>query len=400
MAGVVLGQWVTWREQVRPSIRPPRRHLALGAILRMLSGRRAFQGETSMDTLTAILKETRPIFQPSSVTFRPRWRVVELPGKSPAARFQSNRDLVLRSKDFPPMGPSAQPGPAGAPIVSAHRGLPRWSRMSPPRSLFQQCTCFAVPPSRGVDPFGHRHAADHRPDFALSPDGKWIVFSATVGGKTQLWLRAFDSATARPLLGTDDGMSPFWSPDSRAIGFFTLESLKRIDLSGGQPRTIVRSLGGLGGSWNRDGTIIFTQLGGLGAPVERVSENGGETAPVIRADPRQTALRFPQFLPDGRHFLYFALAGSEPGVYVGSLDGLAPKRLIEAGAPAVYAAGYLLVVNVQGTVFAKRFDPANLTLTGEQIQLATDVMTVTASETGLSRLPSRIAHWPQTARLV
>jgi serine/threonine protein kinase/Tol biopolymer transport system component len=189
---------------------------------------------------------------------------------------------------------------------------------------------------------------------AISPDGRTMAFVATADGQSRLWLRPLDSAVARPLRGTDGARYPFWSPDSRSIGFFADNKLQRIDIDGESIRILSNAHRGTGGAWNRDGVIVFSSLG---APVSRVPEGGGEPIEMPRLV--QLGSNFsPHFLPDGRHFLYYVRAGPEArGVYVGQLDGASPsKRVLDSDAGAVYApSGHLMFVR-QGTLFAQVFD--------------------------------------------
>src|SRR5262249_32324600 len=137
----------------------------------------------------------------------------------------------------------------------------------------------------------------------ISPDGKHLAFVASKpGGNTfNIWVRPMDSSVAKPLPGTEGALVPFWSPDSKQIGFFTDRKLKRVELSGGNPFVITDKAQDAGATWNRDGTILFLQQGAI----YRVSVNGGETIRVTNPNSeRKEANAFPHFLPDGDHFLY------------------------------------------------------------------------------------------------
>ncbi len=142
--------------------------------------------------------------------------------------------------------------------------------------------------------------------FALSPDGQSLAFVARgTGGQNMLWLRPLNASTAQPLAGTDGASPsspPFWSPNSRLIGFFAGGKLKKIDVTGGPPQTVCDATGGRGGSWNRDDLIIFAP--GLSGPLHRVSAAGGTSTPVTKVDSPLSSHRWPYFLPDGHHFLY------------------------------------------------------------------------------------------------
>ena len=208
--------------------------------------------------------------------------------------------------------------------------------------------------------------------FAISPDGRTIVFVATSEGRARLWLRSLDSVPARPLAGTDGGFYPFWSPDSRSIGFFADGKLERIDLDGSLVRALANAPNPLGGSWNREGTILFVP--NFTGPIFRISATGGEAVAVTRIDAQQSSHRFPHFLPDGLRFLYYATSSTEaPGVYVGQLDGRAAQRLLDADAPGVYASSRHLLFVRKGALFAQEFDSVRLALTGPPFSIAEQI---------------------------
>ena len=207
--------------------------------------------------------------------------------------------------------------------------------------------------------------------LAISPDGQKIVFVATEEGRSRLSLRSLDAVSARPLTGTEGASWPFWSPDGRSVGFFADGKLKRIDVDGGQLQNLTDAPSGRGASWNRDGTIIFTP-DQLSSPIFRIPAAGGEPSPLTRPEsPKQTSHRFPQFLPDGRHFLYYVLGIPESrGIYIGDLQGSETRRLLDADSAALYATpGRLLFVR-QGTLFAQDFDAARLELRGNASPVA------------------------------
>src|SRR5262249_41067996 len=146
-------------------------------------------------------------------------------------------------------------------------------------------------------------ATDDPASIAISPDGQKIVFAAESAGRTQLWVRSLDSVSARPLNGTDLATLPFWSPDSRSIGFFADSRLKRIDIDGGVVQTVANAGFAMGGSWNHDGTILFPPQ--AASPILRLPDTGGRPTAVTRLEAQHASHRLPQFLPDGRHFLYY-----------------------------------------------------------------------------------------------
>ncbi len=223
---------------------------------------------------------------------------------------------------------------------------------------------------------------------ALSPDGRRIVFGArTADGATPLWVRSLDALTAQPLAGTDGATFPFWSPDGQFIAFFADGKLKKIDASGGPALTLTDAPLGRGGSWSRDGVIVFE--GDVGGPLLRVSSAGGASSPVTRESGS-----FPWFLPDGQHFLFQGsradAASALAPIRVASLDG-APTATIGTGSNALYAQGHLLFLR-EGTLMAQPFDAERLTTTGEAVPVAEQVQGVlnsgrvgafSVSETGL-----------------
>src|SRR2546428_2951585 len=212
--------------------------------------------------------------------------------------------------------------------------------------------------------------------LAISPDGQKIVFVAMSEGRPRLWLRTLDSVSSRVLAGTDYARAPFWSPDNRSLGFFAGGKLKRIEIDGGSAQSLADAPDSLGGTWNRDGTILFVKSNGN--PIFRVSAMGGESAAVTHVmRPQQTSHRFPRFLPDDRHFLYFVTGNPDArGVYISSLDGLEPRRLLgsDTAAAAINASSGQLLFVREGTLFAQNLDPVKLTLTGNAFTVAEQVV--------------------------
>ena len=243
----------------------------------------------------------------------------------------------------------------------------------------------------GIEPRATRLAINTPPgtelrgSFAISPDGRLLVFAAHSATEDALWLRPLNSQTARMLPGTGGGFDPFWSPDSRSIAFFAAGKLKRLEISGGSP-TIICDVGqGRGGSWNADGTIIFNSVND--GPIMRVSAAGGTPVPVTHVDTahQENSHRWPSFLPDGRHFLFYVritnpvTSPEKPGVYLSSLDKPQEKAFLISGPTnARYSpgesggSGYLLWVR-DGNLMAQPFDPQNGRLLGEAAPAAEHV---------------------------
>jgi Tol biopolymer transport system component len=384
-AGIVLGTMGYMSpEQVRGLSADHRSDLfAFGAVLyEMLSGQRAFRGDTTADTMGAILMKDPPDLPVAEQHIPPALaRIVDrCLEKTPAARFQSTRDLAFaleslsshtqraevveaigaaparRSRERLAWGVAAL---AVAGLVAAVVPLVLFSRRVPvaPEEMRLEVS---TPPT------------SHPALMALSPDGRRLVFVATAENQTQLFLRDLASTTARPLAGTEGALYPFWSPDSRSVAFFSTGKLQRVDLAGGSVQTLAPAASPSGGSWNGDGTIIFAPV--TGAPLMRVSARGGEPVAVTRlALPAQTAHRAPRFLPDGRHFVYFAQEVPVGALYLGTLDGLESVRLVDASSGAIYVPpGYLLFVRGV-TLFSQPFDAGRLQLAGEPVPVAQQV---------------------------
>ena len=214
--------------------------------------------------------------------------------------------------------------------------------------------------------------------LAVSPDGKTLVFVATSeGATTRLWLRPLDAGSARPLAGTENARFPFWSPDSRSVGFSADAQLKRVDLDNGSVR-VLASGGVEGGTWSRDGTIIFDR--GVGVGLFRVSADDGSepSAITLSAAPFSFDPWSPRFLPDQRHYIFYA-SGTAPGVYIAQLGAPEVRRLVDADTAVLASTGHLLFVR-QGTLFAQAFDLVQLQLSGSPVAVAEGIVTNAAEQ--------------------
>jgi len=203
----------------------------------------------------------------------------------------------------------------------------------------------------------------------ISPDGTRVAFVVrNAGGKTEIWVRSLDNLVAQSLPGTDGAYSPFWSANSRSLAFFTQNKLKRIDVAAGAVQNLCDAANGRGGTWNRDGMILF---GSGTGPLFRVPAAGGQAVAVSMLSAGQSSQRGPSFLPDGKHYLYFAQGSPETrGIYVSSLDGGEPRRLFDAESNAIYAPpGYLLFVQ-NGAIMRRAFNAATLQIVGDPAPVA------------------------------
>ncbi|HMQ02590.1 MAG TPA: hypothetical protein PKD26_01565 [Pyrinomonadaceae bacterium] len=226
---------------------------------------------------------------------------------------------------------------------------------------------------------------DVQPDYAtISPDGRKIAFSATADGKNMLYVRELDGTDAKLLPGSDNPLEPFWSPDSKSIAYGSQGKLKRSDLNGGNAQVLCDAARPVGGSWSKDGTIIFVP--DYRKSLVQVSAKGGEPTAVEMSFegneiPRH---RYPHFLPDGRRFL-FQYEGK--GIYAGSLDSPDIVQIVPEPSGAVYTNGWLIFLKNEAVV-AQAFDPSRLAVSGEPVTLitgerASTTFRVSVSDTGV-----------------
>ncbi len=351
-------------------------------LVELLTGRQMYAGETPTEVLAAVITQ-EPDFS-------------HVPAGTPAAvrkllRRCLDKDTQRRLRDIGEARIAIDESlSSGAPEESPVAALPdrRWTflvsaiagvlliallavswlhlRESQPDAALVKLPL--LPPAQGVFE-----------SIAISPDGRLLAFTASDrSGRVQLWLRPLDSLAAQPVGDTDGASQPFWSPDSRFVGFFADRKLKKVDVAGGRPQTIANVSSGRGAAWGGDGTIIFSQ--GSSA-LYRVPSTGGEIRALTTLDTskRESFHRWPAFLPDGHHYL-FTIYGSQPdrtGIFAGSLDSKDRVRLAPDSANAVYVpgkgtSGYLLFAR-DGALVTQPFDTAGLRLLGEPVPVADDI---------------------------
>jgi eukaryotic-like serine/threonine-protein kinase len=206
--------------------------------------------------------------------------------------------------------------------------------------------------------------------LVLSPDGRRLVYPVAHEGRTQLWIRPLDSLSATVVAGSDGASFPFWSPDGKSVGFFADGQLKRADVNGGVPVVLARAALGRGATWNKNDVIVFAPSGT--GPLMRVSSSGGDPVAATQVEAGHMSHRFPQFLPDGEHFIFFA-AGSSPGVFAASLSGGPATRVVSTEASAVVTADGSLYFIREGALFVQPFDLAKLQLRGQPEPVAEQV---------------------------
>jgi serine/threonine protein kinase len=383
-------------------------------LFEMLAGKKAFDGETLTDAVAAIVKSepdwrALPAGTPRSV----RALIARCLKKDPAQRLHDIADGRFQIEDA--LNDSVDPGTAVPSPAKNNLERAAWFATA---LLLSVALFFAMRPSNNAqssDPIsfpvfppektafsGSVNTTVNVPSFALSPDGKALVFSAqSAGAKPTLWLRSMDGVGARQLAGTDDAQDPMWSPDSRWIGFFADGKLKKVSAAGGAVQVITQTATDFrGGTWSPDGTILFSS--GT-EPIVSVDAAGGKATPVTAFDKtRQEAThRNPQFLPDGKHFLYSIMGrrDDQNGVYVGSLDGQTKKLLVHVNTSAVYVPpGYLLFADGD-SLLGQAFNAARLELIGQPFLVAEHggrntafMSAVSASQTGVIAYAGIIPH--------
>ena len=348
-----------------------------------LTGRQCFSGETVSDMIASIL-QAEPAWNalPAQTPARVRELLRRCLEKDARRRLRDIGDARLELEDVLAARNSSTSVAAAGPDLAQRRGaLPpiaiaivaaligliaggfagRLMTHAPARAPVR----FEIADAEGMD-FG----TDGQ-QSALSPDGRMLAFVAGDSIKSKLWVRSLETLAARPLEGTDDAALPFWSPDSRNIGFFTNTKLKRIPAAGGDADVLCDVKRARGGAWNRAGVIVFAPLSD--GPLYRVSATGGDPQPVTRLDSlrHETGHRFPEFLPDGRHFLYSALPPNDGkfDIYVGALDSPGREHLLAAGSGVLYAEPGSLLYLRNGTIVAQAFDAARRRLKGEPVSL-------------------------------
>ena len=332
---------------------------AFGAVLyEMLTGKKAFEGKSHASVSAAIMSsDPTPISALQPLTPPALDRVVATClAKDPDDRWQSARD-VLRELQWIAEAGTQVSGAAPRATTVRTRARLAWvmAAVATAAALGDRRAAVRSPssgagrrgPISGLAARGQlvARAAWRATSQALSPDGRRVVFGVNTAGGSALAVRSFDAGEAQVLPGTEGGAFPFWSPDSRFIGFRAQGKLKKIDVTGGPPVTLCDAADGVGGTWNRDGTIVFAP--NLTSGLFRVSAAGGAPAPVTTLDAakKEQGHRGPWFLPDGRRFLYVATPPTT--VYVGSLDSEERTPLFASDSqgdlrrriPAVHATG-------------------------------------------------------------
>jgi eukaryotic-like serine/threonine-protein kinase len=349
---------------------------ALGAIIyEMTTGRRAFEGSSPASVMAAILNREPPALTTLQPLASPLLDhvVTRCLAKNPDDRWQSAGDVMRELQWIAHSSNQLNSTAHQPPARSQWRWLLpvlAWAAIMTVLAAF-----LAVRPSSAPPP-EQRLDITTPPTFdalslAISPDGRKVVFVAASNGRSQLWLRYLNSTSVQPLAGTDSPQFPFWSPDSRSIGFGSSGWLKRIDLDGGAVRKLANAPLFLGGTWNTDGSILFVP--NTNSRVFRISDGGGDPVAVTPPLDPEAHQHFPHVLPDGRHFLYYMQSAPETrGVYMAGIDGSSPRRVLDAEASAIYSRGRLLFLRT-GKLWALRFDPSSGTVDGSPSEVVDQI---------------------------
>jgi Tol biopolymer transport system component len=377
---------------------------SFGSILyEMLSGQRAFRRDTMAETMTAILKEEPPeLSETNAKVSLPLEKIVRrCLEKKPEGRFHSASDLGFALETLSmPSGSGLKTVRDDANAEGRADAAQTWLKRNAWLAWIVAGVLLAVALILALPYFFQRVALAPTvtrfiitppekviigESVALSPDGKLLAFSGTdEKGKTLLWIRALDTLTPQPLPGTEGARFPFWSPDSRSVGFFADSKLKKIEVSGGAAQTLAEaSIEPRGATWGRDGTILFSP--GTLTPIFKVSAGGGLVSAVTQQDQsrEETSHRWPYLLPDDRHFIYFARGSKKEtqALFVGSVDSKDRKLLLNVESNVAYVpidtssrgVGFLLFMRDR-TLMAQPFDADRLELSGEPRAIAEDVM--------------------------
>jgi Tol biopolymer transport system component len=369
---------------------------AFGCVLyEMLAGRKPFDGQSAVTVIAAIMS-TEPASIASLKTTHPLLdhvmrRCLE---KDRERRWQSIGDVAGQLRwiaEHPQAAPAPAPAsqtyswPVKVAIVTATLVLGTLLLLEGLRALRPARVADELPTLR----LEITTPPSDDPTMAMTSDGSRIAFVANQNRVPMLWVRPLDATESRVLPGTEGASFPFWAPDGHNLGFFAEGKLKRIDIDGGRPLVVADALAGRGGTWNRDGVILFSP--GVSDPIMRVSIGGGRADALTEINTHGTGRdhRWPQFLPDGRRFLFSSTLGAVEtrGIYIGSLDKTPYVRVLAGDSAGRFAAPDRLLTIVQGALQVYAFDPASGVVSGAPVAIAQGfaggVGAMAASDTGM-----------------
>jgi serine/threonine protein kinase len=362
---------------------------SFGCVLyEMITGRRAFEGKSQFSVLGAVLDhepEHVSAFRPTSPP-RLDETVRRCLAKNPDQRYGCMHDVRIQLEALAESAPAAEAQPETAKAAASSprlawliAGLAALIALSVCAAYFLHAPNLpSVVQSSILPPQGTAFITmlPSSGPPAFSPDGARLAFSARDDkGKVLLYVRPLTSLTAKALTGTDDAIYPFWSADSRELGFFADGKLKKISADGGPPQTLCDAASGRGGAWNKDGVIVFAPA--TTQPLSSISAAGGTPAPASKFNPSQeeNSHRWPSFLPDGKHFLFWARSARgapESVVYLGELGSLQARVVMKNDSTAAYASGHLLFLRDQ-TLMAEPFNTSRMELSGDAVPIAEHV---------------------------
>jgi len=355
---------------------------SFGCVLyEMITGRRAFEGKSQISVASAILeKDPEPVTKVLPLAPVALDHVVnDCLAKDPEARWQNAADIARQLRWIATSGSGVTPAPVidrrrrwfghlpWAAVIAALAAALVWSNVRTPEPPRTMRSFLPPPPEVGFDFTG-----DFSGPPVLNNEGTAIAFSArTQKDRDSLWVQNLNELTAKKLDGTEGASFPFWSPDGKFLGYFADGHLKKVAAAGGPVTTLAETPNARGGAWNQDNVIIYEpdyrdsiwKISGAGGTPERLTKF--ETG-------KHTTHRWPRFLPDGKHFLFFATnhsGGSEQGIYLGSMQDGSYKHVIDADSDAQYASGYL-IYHLQSQLLAQKFDLGAGTVSGDALPLA------------------------------
>ena len=296
-------------------------------VYEMLTGKRLFQGESAVEILGGVLNQEPDISAaPQRVHRLLRWclekdRKQRLRDIGDARRLLDESEAAGPSLAVPPrLGRVGWMAAGVLALIALGVSFIHFRETPPPEQMLR--AAIPMPENSTVQ------------SFAVSPDGRYLAIAAAVNGKEQLWLRPMDGLQAQVMPFTEDAIYPFWSPDSRYVGFFAQDKLKKIAATGGPAQVLCDALTSRGGSWNRDDIIVFSANTGEFS-IQRVAAAGGIPVDATKV---KGNLTHPVFLPDGRYFLYLEEGTADQnGVYVSALDGKDNRRVLADESSMVFA---------------------------------------------------------------
>jgi eukaryotic-like serine/threonine-protein kinase len=374
---------------------------SFGAVLyEMITGRRAFEGKSQISVASAILeKDPEPIAKVQPLAPPALDHVVhECLAKDPESRWQNAADIARELRWIISSGFGTSPARPARPLLRWHMlwagavalllAALIWSNLREREPAHTLRSYLPPPAETGFDFTG-----DFSGPPAISSDGAAIAFCArSQKERNSIWVQSLNDLAAKKIEGTEGASFPFWSPDGKFVGFFAEGHLKKVPAAGGPVTILADAPNPRGGSWSQGNVIVYEP--DYRESLWRIEAGGGTPVRLTKLEAgKHTTHRWPKFLPDGKHFLFFATnhsGGSEQGIYFGSLEDGSYKHVLDSDSDAQYASGYLLY-HLQSQMLAQKFDPSSGAVSGDPVTVASFVeydagtwhTTFTASQNGL-----------------